>query len=112
MSVGLTRTQADLLGFIARYQTAHDGASPSFGEMAAELGHKSKAHIGEMLDALEQRGHIRRLPNKARAIEVIPQRAVTLRPEIHELTRRYARKNHITIETAANELLRDLLGAA
>jgi repressor LexA len=66
----LTRKQHDLLTFIdARL---HDGGvSPSFEEMKDALGLKSKSGVHRLISALEERAFIRRLPNRARALEVL-----------------------------------------
>jgi len=66
----LTRKQHDLLSFI---QTRLDdsGISPSFEEMKEALDLKSKSGVHRLISALEERGFIRRLPNRARALEVI-----------------------------------------
>ena len=66
----LTAKQSKLLSFIARHIT-RKGYAPSFDDMAGALGKASKSGIHAMLVRLEQRGYIRRLPYKARAVEVI-----------------------------------------
>ena len=66
----LTRKQYDLLHFIhGRLQK--DGVPPSFDEMKDALDLRSKSGIHRLITALEERGFIKRLPNRARAIEVI-----------------------------------------
>ena len=68
----LTTKQKELLTFInARLQET--GVPPSFDEMKEALDLKSKSGIHRLITALEERGFIRRLPNRARAIEVIKQ---------------------------------------
>ena len=66
----LTAKQRDLLNFIKSYQAAQDHA-PSFDEMKDAVGLKSKSGIHRLVNALEERGYIRRLANRARAIEII-----------------------------------------
>jgi len=66
----LTAKQRDLLNFLKRYQDEFDHA-PSFDEMKDAIGLKSKSGIHRLVSALEERGHIRRLANRARAIEII-----------------------------------------
>jgi len=56
----MTHRQARLLAFIRRYQREHGGVSPSYDEMAAAVGTKSKGSIGEMLDALAHEGRVTR----------------------------------------------------
>jgi len=66
----LTRKQYELLMFIdTRLQTS--GISPSFDEMRDALGLKSKSGIHRLITGLEERGFIRRLPHRARALEVL-----------------------------------------
>lgn len=66
----LTRKQNELLNYINKYLT-EKGLSPSFDEMKDALGLKSKSGIHRLITGLEERGFIRRLPHKARALEVI-----------------------------------------
>lgn len=66
----LTRKQLDLLKFIHE-STREDGVSPSFDEMKAALNLRSKSGIHRLITALEERGFIRRLAHRARAIEII-----------------------------------------
>jgi repressor LexA len=66
----LTRKQNDLLRFI-HARLAEDGVSPSFEEMKAALDLKSKSGVHRLINALEERAFIRRLPNRARALEVL-----------------------------------------
>ncbi|MEO1711671.1 MAG: transcriptional repressor LexA, partial [Pseudomonadota bacterium] len=66
----LTQKQKDLLLFIhARLQET--GVPPSFDEMKVALELKSKSGIHRLITALEERGFIRRLPHRARALEVL-----------------------------------------
>src|ERR1700732_2038830 len=66
----LTRKQYELLRFIHERLT-EAGVPPSFDEMKEALDLRSKSGIHRLITALEERGFIRRLPNRARAIEVI-----------------------------------------
>ncbi|MEE8445860.1 MAG: transcriptional repressor LexA [Alphaproteobacteria bacterium] len=66
----LTRKQYDLLKFI-NGRLEESGVSPSFDEMKDALGLKSKSGIHRLITGLEERGFIRRLPHRARALEVI-----------------------------------------
>jgi repressor LexA len=66
----LTRKQRDLLEFIhARVQ--RDGVPPSFDEMKDALNLRSKSGIHRLITALEERGFIRRLAHRARAVEIL-----------------------------------------
>ncbi len=66
----LTRKQHELLLFINSHLQVH-GVSPSFDEMKAALGLKSKSGIHRLITGLEERGFLKRLPHRARALEVI-----------------------------------------
>lgn len=66
----LTRKQNELLRFIHE-RVRESGVPPSFDEMKEALELKSKSGIHRLITALEERGFIRRLPNRARALEVI-----------------------------------------
>jgi repressor LexA len=66
----LTRKQFELLRFIHE-RLKEQGVPPSFDEMKDALDLRSKSGIHRLITALEERGFIRRLPNRARAIEVI-----------------------------------------
>ncbi len=71
----LTRKQHELVCFI-HDRLVETGVSPSFEEMKEALDLKSKSGVHRLISALEERGFIRRLPNRARALEVvkIPER--------------------------------------
>lgn len=66
----LTRKQFELLMFIHE-RLKEDGVPPSFDEMKDALDLRSKSGIHRLITALEERGFIRRLPNRARALEVV-----------------------------------------
>ena len=66
----LTRKQLDLLEFIHK-RLSRDGVPPSFDEMKDALDLRSKSGIHRLITALEERGFIRRLAHRARAIEIV-----------------------------------------
>ena len=66
----LTRKQHELLLYIHE-RLGETGVSPSFEEMKEALDLKSKSGVHRLISALEERGFIRRLPNRARALEVL-----------------------------------------
>lgn len=68
----LTAKQHELIRFIHQ-RLEETGISPSFEEMKEALDLKSKSGVHRLISALEERGFIRRLPNRARALEVIKQ---------------------------------------
>jgi repressor LexA len=70
MAAMLTRKQYDLLHFIHK-RLQRDGVPPSFDEMKEALDLRSKSGIHRLITALEERGFIRRLAHRARAIEIV-----------------------------------------
>ncbi len=66
----LTRKQLQLLDFINK-RMERDGVPPSFDEMKDALDLRSKSGIHRLITALEERGFIRRLPHRARALEIV-----------------------------------------
>lgn len=86
----LTPKQQELLSFI-QTRLEEGGVSPSFEEMKDALDLRSKSGIHRLINALEERGFIRRLPNRARALEVLklpdamhraPAPVVPLQPKV------------------------------
>ncbi|MDA5193786.1 transcriptional repressor LexA [Govanella unica] len=75
----LTKKQHELLLFID-LRLKESGVAPSFDEMKDALGLKSKSGIHRLIRALEERGFIRRLPHRARALEVTRIPEITGRP--------------------------------
>jgi repressor LexA len=68
----LTRKQSELMAYLSNYMEQHD-VSPSFDEMRNALGLASKSGVHRLVSGLEERGYIRRLANRARAIEILKQ---------------------------------------
>lgn len=66
----LTRKQKELL-LLIRDHLAGEGVMPSFDEMKEALGLRSKSGIHRLISGLEERGFIRRLPHRARALEIL-----------------------------------------
>ena len=103
----LTRKQHELLRFI-QVRLEETGISPSFEEMKEALDLKSKSGVHRLISALEERGFIRRLPNRARALEVLkhPENvgaaAVTVRPPAN---RNEPAKPRPTLATPANDVI-------
>jgi repressor LexA len=80
----LTRKQHELLLFI-HDRLAETGVSPSFEEMKDALDLKSKSGVHRLIRALEERDFIRRLPNRARALEVLrmPERVIPAKAAVN-----------------------------
>lgn len=86
----LTRKQRELLKFIQE-RLGESGISPSFDEMKEALGLKSKSGVHRLITGLEERGFIKRLPHRARALDVVrlpedqtAKAAVASRPVVGE----------------------------
>lgn len=75
-----TPRQNDLLRFLKGHIAAK-GFSPSYTEMMDGMGVKSKSGIARLLDGLEARGLIRRLPAQARAIEIVADLPIPRSPD-------------------------------
>lgn len=90
----LTAKQHELIQFIQQ-RLEDTGISPSFEEMKEALDLKSKSGVHRLISALEERGFIRRLPNRARALEVIKQ------PEDSTPAPRVAAANDLMAKAAA-----------
>lgn len=101
--MGLTAKQRQLYEFLLAF-IGERGTAPNFEEMMVATGLKSKNGIFRLLEALEHRGLIRRIPNCARAIDLVSQESpgehVKLHPEVYEAARIYARRHHMTLPTA------------
>src|ERR1700754_4957033 len=85
-NIMLTKKQHELICFI-NDRLADTGVSPSFEEMKEALDLKSKSGVHRLISALEERQFLRRVPNRARALEVLKmperaeKRAVTAQPK-------------------------------
>ncbi len=79
----LTQKQHTLLIFIDEFIKLH-GHSPSFDEMRAAIGLKSKSGIHALINSLEERGFIRKLAHKARALEVVKLPSAEAEPIVKE----------------------------
>jgi len=104
----LTRKQHELLCFI-HDRLAETGVSPSFEEMKEALDLKSKSGVHRLIRALEERGFIRRLPNRARALEVVrmPDRVIPA-PSVAPAAAASARAPAPKIPVAANDSVIEL----
>jgi repressor LexA len=100
----LTRKQHELLMFIHE-RIKESGVSPSFDEMKDALDLASKSGIHRLITALEERGFLRRLPHRARALEVVklPQEATTTAPAKGRQTFRPQVVEGARAPTAAND---------
>lgn len=89
--IDLTTQQSRLLSYLTRYLAGSGGVAPSYVEVAATVGCAGKSSAHRLVIALEERGFIRRLPHKARSIEIVdlgPLHAVSTGELLFELARR------------------------
>ena len=102
----LTAKQHELLIFINQ-RLDQSGISPSFEEMKEALDLKSKSGVHRLIGALEERGFIRRLANRARALEVMkmPESANARGDNVTRLAPFKEAKPQIQIPVAANDVL-------
>ena len=71
-----TPRQLDLLRFIHGYQLAHGGVSPTLDECGAGIGLKARSGVHRLICGLQERGYLRTLPGRARAMAVIAPPAI------------------------------------
>ena len=103
----LTAKQHELLLFIHQ-RLERSGVSPSFEEMKEALDLKSKSGVHRLIGALEERGFIRRLANRARALEVVkmPEGGTTRDTNVVKLTPAIAsNRAQVNLPIAANDVL-------
>lgn len=67
----ITRRQRKAMLYIQEYMDASGGVAPSYLEICAHVGLKHKSSAHRVIHALRQRGYIRTLPHRARAIEIL-----------------------------------------
>ena len=79
----LTKKQHELLLFLEK-RISQTGITPSFEEMKNKVGLKSKSGIHRLISALEDRGFMRKLPFKARAIEILKMPNIKSKPPNHK----------------------------
>ncbi len=69
--IGLTPKQSQLFRYLEGYMSGPGSVAPTFAEMGAAVGLTSKSAVHRLLLALEERGYVQRVRNRARAIEII-----------------------------------------
>lgn len=109
--MGLTQRQADCLKFI-RETVAKGGKAPSFNDIKTAMGLQSKAGVHRLISGLEDRGYIRRLPGRSRAIAVVdPTERTTffsmLSPDIRQIISSIASAENTTPEVVMREWVRE-----
>jgi len=104
--ISTTRRADDLLSFIEEYIGSR-GIAPSFDEMMDNLGFRSKSGVHRLIEQLVERGRIRRLPNRARAIEVVKTEdaRVQLEPAAWERLRAAALAHNVSPDVMASYII-------
>jgi repressor LexA len=102
----LTSKQNELLRFIHE-RLENNGVSPSFEEMKDALALKSKSGVHRLIGALEERGFIRRLPNRARALEILqlPEGGGARAVNVVSITAAAPKAPPVQIPLAANDVI-------
>ncbi len=102
----LTSKQNELLRFIHE-RLENNGVSPSFEEMKDALALKSKSGVHRLIGALEERGFIRRLPNRARALEILqlPEGGGARPVNVVSITTAAPKAPPVQIPLAANDVI-------
>lgn len=102
----LTKKQHELIRFIQE-RLEQTGVSPSFEEMKEALDLKSKSGVHRLISALEERGFIRRLPNRARALEVLkqPENVTTAKAATNSNTALTAMRSPAVQPAPANDVI-------
>ena len=100
----LTATQKALLDFICTSLDENDGVCPSYEEMMEALDLNSKSGVHRLVCALEERGYIRRLPNRARCLIVLRQSHGAVPPDRDSERERIA--DYVKILSDENKTLR------
>ena len=100
----LTRKQLDLLNYINKHLNK-DGIPPSFDEMKEALDLRSKSGIHRLITALEERGFIRRLAHRARAIEIVKlPDSLETNNKVAKLNAHFSKDSSIKLETDTTHL--------
>jgi repressor LexA len=102
----LTSKQNELLRFIHE-RLESSGVSPSFEEMKDALALKSKSGVHRLIGALEERGFIRRLPNRARALEILqlPEGGGARAVNVIPITAAVPKSPSVQIPLASNDVI-------
>lgn len=104
----LTQKQFKLLKFIEEYLNKN-GLAPSYDEMKEGISLKSKSGIHALISSLEERGYLKRLPNKARAIDIIraagERRPSGIRDEVAKGDWPHLKTMHIPLYTTISSLI-------
>lgn len=107
--IGLTQVQANCLSFLKDYKD-EKGIAPSYDEIMEHFGWTSKCSVNRVMLRLEERGAIRRMPAKARAIEIVPEserRTVLIPQDVWALLMGYCTSEQVKVETAVAQFVRD-----
>lgn len=111
MTIPLKEREIRCLAYL-RDKIGETGVSPTLREIGTAMGFKSPPNAHWILKSLQEKGYIRKVAGRHRAIEIVPQgKVVTLQPDTHFLAATYANKHGIPLEQVANDLLRDALKA-
>lgn len=109
------RRQNDCLRFIQRTMDER-GLAPSYDEIGAALGLASKSGVHRLVTGLEDRGAIRRIPGKPRAMEILNGEGTDtlafLQPDVRERVRNLAKRRGVQPESIVAEICRAHFGGS
>lgn len=108
--MGLTPVQSNCLEFLKQSRAA--SVMPTYREIRDHLGIKSIGRAHKIVAALEERGLVRRMSNRPRALQVVDPKsmhAVLLSPETFGLARIYASNQGIGVDAAVDAIVRERL---
>lgn len=106
----MTPRMAQCLTFMRSYAAVHEGVSPSFAEIACELGLNSKSGVARIIDMLEERGLIARLKKRARGITIVePDTRQFVDDETIRLLLEYLGSNMTPISSIVNRVVREFI---
>lgn len=107
--IGLTRKQAECFDFMTQ-RKQETGIMPTLQEISDHLGYNSKSRVYGLLESMQERGVIRRLPGKARAVEIVgadPTTLTFLSPDVRAFLNGYAKAHDTSPETIIAERMRE-----
>lgn len=107
--IGLTRKQTECFDFMTQ-RKQETGIMPTLQEISDHLGYSSKSRVYGLLESMQERGVIRRLPGKARAVEIVGADHAALAflsPDVRKVVLAYATAHDTSPETVIAERMRE-----
>jgi len=102
--MGLTPRQSDCLRVISE-RLAQSGVPPTYDEICLQLGFSSKSNVARLVDALVERGHLRRLPHRARGLALAGEFSAKAEAGLALIEERTGRTRAELVRRAVEELV-------